>query len=646
MYKISVPVMLGEAFDAPGTLAELMRAGAQRVFLAIPTLSFQKEKREAIIAMLEENIPYFKKNGLETGVWLWTFLRTNQEHDERGCVRQMDQDGNLIPGGYCPFSPGFVADASDFMERVSAFHPDVIQFDDDFRLPTSNEISVGCFCDLHMKRYCEILGENITREELYQKAFGGGANRYREAIYRGCGESMESFAQAMRRATDAVDDSIRLSFCSCMPSWDYNGTDGIRMAKAMAGKTQPLLRLTAAPYWAGLRAWGTRLAYTMEMTRMESAWCDGTGIETMSEGDVYPRPRSRVSASYLEIYDTALRFAGETDGMLKYMMDYFSSPRYETGYIDRHVKNQKLYEEITALTVNQESRGVRVYETMHKYLDTDMKRIPNPHKYAWDSFFSHAARLLADNSVPTTYRGSGVCGIAFGENARALPKEALDHGLILDIRAAEILTQQGVDVGLAAIGPACKSELLHFAEEDERVLAGYGFGHAYDITPKAGAEVLVYNQTRTTPDSELDWDGSAANKDTQTEYPDTYRYENASGQRFLVFSFDALYTDDLRWRNYTTQRLLVKQIPWLGKKPLPAVCTGNPDLYVQAKGNDSCLTVGLWNAFADEILSPTVELDSDYRSITFLNCKGKLQGNRVVLEDMPAYTYAFFRVEK
>jgi hypothetical protein len=54
-------------------------------------------------------------------------------------------------------------------------------------------------------------------------------------------------------------------------------------------------------------------------------------IEVLSEGDVYPRPRHKIPANYLEIFDTALRAADCTNGIHKYMLDYTSNAgNYET----------------------------------------------------------------------------------------------------------------------------------------------------------------------------------------------------------------------------------------------------------------------------------------------------------------------------
>ena len=56
------------------------------------------------------------------------------------------------------------------------------------------------------------------------------------------------------------------------------------------------------------------------------------------------------------------------------------------------------------------------------------------------------------------------------------------------------------------------------------------------------------------------------------------------------------------------------------------------------------MAVGLWNFFADPVLSPTVELDNAYASVRCLNCEGTLDGNRVHLSDIPPFGFAAFEV--
>ena len=234
--------------------------------------------------------------------------------------------------------------------------------------------------------------------------------------------------------------------------------------------------------------------------------------------------------------------------------------------------------------------------------------------------------MLSKNSIPTTYDGIGV-GIAFGESARFLPDEALGRGLILDIPAARILMERGVDVGLSAIGEPQQNSTLYFPGDGERIPANYRAGVASRITPKDTARVVTYSVRG----DEL--------------YPDTVEYEDEQGRRFLVFAFDGALVDENRYRNYCTQRQLVASIEWLSRGKLPAVCLGNPDLYMICKANDGGMAIGLWNMFPDEILHPEITLSSAYRRAEFINCEGRVENDVIKLSSIPPYGYAFIHLE-
>ena len=57
------------------------------------------------------------------------------------------------------------------------------------------------------------------------------------------------------------------------------------------------------------------------------------------------------------------------------------------------------------------------------------------------------------------------------------------------------------------------------------------------------------------------------------------------------------------------------------------------------------MAVGLWNFFADPAIDPVVELDGEYGGIEFLNTNGKLDGNKVYLNDIPPFGFVGFEVK-
>ena len=630
MYKISVPVMNSNVKRSgrERLLKELKRLNAERVFIALDSYELDYKKRREVLEELTDNCKFFKENGFEVGAWIWTFWVNNNTE----FINMRSIEGVEIKLFMCPSDEKFVAFATDYISDVAKCGVDIIQFDDDFRYGFVSD-TPACLCDNHIKIINDIIGENCTREEICNNILSGEKNKIRDAYLKANGDALRNFAASVRYAVDKVNPEIRVGACACMSSWDIDGTNAYELAKILAGDTKPFVRLSGAPYWAVNKSWGNSLQDVIELERMESSWTRQGDIEIMAEGDVWPRPRINCPASYLEGFDTAIRVSGCTDGILKYGIDYTSNADYETGYAKFHERNKKTYENIHKLFADKTNVGVRVYETMNKVADMVMPTKVNDEVKIDHLFFSKAARALACNSIPTVYEGEGVCGIVFDENARNLPLSALKNGLILDIAAAEILNSRGIDVGLKKI--VSKLELdnssiianteEHFLNNDNNIsLIG---DIVYDIVVNKNAEILS---------------DTLANSG---KIPISYRYENANGERFLVFNINTRADSTNMLRHYARGLQIAENIPWLSGKKLPAYVYGHPSLYIQCKKNEEGMSVGIWNFFADIAIEPIIELDKNYSSINFINCSGELSKDKVSLSDIPPFSFVAFEVK-
>jgi len=629
MYKITVPV-LNRNLKRNGreqTLALLRRLDAERVILALGCYETDTSRQKEAFDELADNCRFFKEKGYTVGAWIWTFWVKNNETFKN--MRSIK--GTEISEFMCPTDESFVKFASKYAADIAKCGVDFIQYDDDFRYGFLSD-SPACLCDRHIELINGITGEEKTREELYSYIVSGEKNKFRDAYLKVNGDALRHFAATVRAEVDKVDPKIRIGACACMTAWDIDGTDAFELAKILAGGTKPFVRLIGAPYWAVKKSWGNSLQDVIELERMESAWTRRGDIEIFAEGDAYPRPRSTCPASYLEGFDTAIRASGCTDGIQKYGIDYVSNAEYETGYVEFHERNKPVYEAIDRLFGNKTSVGVRVYESMNKLADMKLPTAVNSDVNIEELFFSKAARSLAFNTVPTVYDGDGLTGIVFDENARNLPLSAMKKGLILDIAAAEILTERGVDVGLKSIGKAFVGGDEHFLHNGNHILF-YG-GKAYDISVNENAEIL----------SDTEYGGKTV--------PVSYRYENADGNRFLVLNINTRSTQNIKdpkdniLKHYERSRQYAENVKWLGGEALPAYVYGHPALYMQCKkGKDGSLAVGLWNFHADIAFAPTVELSKTYSKAEFINCNGELCGNKLTLTDIPAFGFVGFEVK-
>ena len=111
-------------------------------------------------------------------------------------------------------------------------------------------------------------------------------------------------------------------------------------------------------------------------------------------------------------------------------------------------------------------------------------------------------------------------------------------------------------------------------------------------------------------------------EDGQKLRPLIYRYQNANGQRFMVYMTDPmakLYNHDI-CKGYLMQNALHEGLEWIADKKLPVACKGNPSLYLLAKREGNRMAVGMFNCFADAVLDPVIRLDRPYRSVKFVGC--------------------------
>lgn len=628
-YSISTPVItkLFKRHGRETMVAELKRLGVHRVFLTRSIYRLDKIAFEEELQEVTEICSYLKLQGFEVGLWGWSFL-VKDLNNEFHHICSLDKK-HVDASAACPLDPAFREFAGKYAAKLAQTGVDILLYDDDYRLAYWGG-EMACGCDVHMQRVYELLGETISAEDFKNKVLTGGENRYRDTYLAVNREALEGFAQHIRECVDAVNPNVRIGVCSCM-NWDFDGTDPAKISRIFAGNTKPLLRLIGATYWPTQPKWSifNRLGTVIELERMELSWC-GDDIEVMSEGDTYPRPRFYVPASYLELFHTAMLADGGTDGILKYALDYAASPEYEPAYVDATCKNRELYQTIQNTFSKKVACGVRIIEKQKKFKTMEIPEERTGEYNAIDHFFSPAAKLVSSLSIPSTYTGNDGCSIVFGENARDLSEDMLRNGAVIDLTAARILQKAGIDTGLVNIVKKVRPYEEYYIEENTYVLARYS-SQVIQIQPtaKVASEVLY----------------SEAGKEERA--PASYYYENANGQRFLVFAFDMHYNDESCYRTYTRGRQLALAAERLSGVPLPAWTANCPDLYMMCKRDENgTLAVGLWNIFADKISNHVITLDHPYSSIQFINCSGRMEGNKVYLDEIPAFEFAGFEVKQ
>ena len=632
-------------------LRQLRAARVDRVFLIPDIEARHGVVEESELLSLKENLLWLEQNGIEGAIWVGNTLghggllhENPSEHEDVPLTPLVNFAGEEMVGTCCPLDPTAQKNLTAVFQKLATTGAKLILIDDDFRLSEhTNSLTVDqefcCLCERHINRISAYCGETLTRKELRKRVFTGKPNRYREAFLKAQGDSLRELAGILRNAVDRVDPTIGLAICTCYCHWGVDGVTSLELTDILHGQHAPLLRLHGAPYWYTRRRNVKRLPFIFEIGRMFASFCRDRGIELMDEGDCYPRPRDYTPSSYLELHDAVMRANGTSQGNLKYMFDYRASPYYETGYVDRHVRDLDALQKIETLFAVGEQLGVRIeidprlIEKIDCELTPAKDHCPHP----------TAGALLGLCGIPTTYEDRGQCRAVFGENILSLTDEAMSDGLILDAVSALLLTERGMDVGLehdemlrsfaqGSIGMIANYSSICDATEyrQERMPIRNGQGRFFRGHFKQSVQPVLYGMLN------------------GKEYPLAYRYENKFGQRFMVFTFNASTLDknsDL-YHGYLLQKVLHDGVEWVSRKALPASCMGNPDLYMICKRHENMLSVALFNCFADSILAPRICLDEEYGEIEFVNTSGTLDGTEVHLQELPAFSFAAFQVKK
>lgn len=112
-----------------------------------------------------------------------------------------DVDGYSDGSTACPICKNFQKYLSDlYAFYTQEIEPEIIWVEDDFRYHNRAGMNWGgCFCELHMKRYCEKLGFEISREKFVKEILkeGRGKNIYRDAYADVQRESMIELAKVI-----------------------------------------------------------------------------------------------------------------------------------------------------------------------------------------------------------------------------------------------------------------------------------------------------------------------------------------------------------------------------------------------------------------------------------------------------------------
>ena len=620
---------------------DFKKLGVDTVFFTEPEriVLTSDTRRELIMKRISEAVKTYESLGYECGMWISTLgyggpLYAFGEENPFTQIRSIV--GAEVGDASCPTDEKFVSCVCRAIKDIAKAGAKIIMLDDELCL--SVRPGLGCACENHLKEFSRRMGRKVALEELPALLFTGETNEYRKEWLKMQGDTMRAFCRSLRAALDEVSPDTRLGFCSGYTSWDVEGADAIELTKILAGGTKPFLRFTSAPYWLHKQRFGASpLPTFIELARMQAAWAKDEGIEIFTECDTFPHDRFHTPVSHVQCFDAATMLTRDV-GTLKYFYHYPCLPETERGYIDAHLASKETFEKLQNAFHSRNEVGVRVYEEMHKLAEATLPEKFNPatsqKQIMTKHIFSEAQKMLSVNAIPTVYEGKGLCGIAFGENAKYLSNEAINNGLILDIDAAKILQIRGIDVGLIESKPLRLN-----------ILEDFGDGKPVSVFWATDLCDLKINENAKVISEFVDTDYF-----TEPRYrtPSAYLYENKEGQRFLVYAFRAKNQPEISgmYWSYGRGKQIANVIEWLGGKALPAECCGHPYGYCRCNEDDASVAVAYFNCSPDGIDKLKFTFNKAIKSINVIGGRGTQTDERtIILEDIRSFGYVAITAE-
>ena len=634
--KIYAPLMLSTLNDEtrPQYLKLLKEADVDYLFIAM-----DRKYGDENLAQLDnykKSYEYFNKEGYDCGAWIQTIglpfsMNKNDTEKSKHFTKISGLLEEKVPenrNSFCVLDRNLVEYCKETIKICIDSGYKMIMLDDDLCISLRG---AGCACEKHLKLFYDNLGYQISKKEIYDNLTKGKPNKIRSIWMKTIGDTLKDFCKELREYVDSINPEIRMGFCSGYTSWDEEGADAIELAKILAGNTRPFMRLTGAPYWVTWqnRFNGQNFQSVIEFIREQVAWCNEKApeIELFDENDSYPRPRHIVPASYMEIYDQALRFSTES-GSFKYMYDYTSLPSYELGYVKAHNKNAKMREFILN-NKGKEDEGIIIFDEQRKLEGVSLPENGGHYDFTTE-VYKNAQRFITKHAIPVKYTGTDNTVAVFGEVARFFEPEKYNNGIILDLPAAIILQEKGYDVGLISYEKD-SPWLEHFGDK-EKVALSLNKGVTYKLEVAENAEVI----------SRYEFDGSVF-------APSSYIYENEDGQKFFVYAFDGNSAPTLIspvYSSYYIRKYLCEAIIKMGGK-LPYFINDCTDLYTIANKDENSLYIFIANMGADILYEPEFSLFDNFSKVDIFGGEAEIVDNKLKFKtDIYAFTTVCVKLYK
>lgn len=447
----------------------------------------------------------------------------------------VDPQGRACTACACPLDPVWRDHVSAVWTLYAETKPHVLWIEDDIRTFNHNPIEYSCYCEEHLRRFGEVIGRSVSRQELVAAVLAPGEpHPWREPWLRLQASGIEDTAAFLAATVHAASPRTCLGLMSSGPrahtmenrQWDA-------LATALADG-QPLYSRPPMGNYSEQSLRG--FYYSHDSIKLTRHCLPGAIEQTEVENVPFTAYSKSVTFTFIEM---AISFAYGSHGVTMNLYDHAGTPMERDPGLGRMLGDRKAW--CNALASRAQLPGsYRGVQLLHHDDNALGKRLAAPASVGDLAEDGHQLpTLLEALGIPTTYDPEDVVA-ASGQILRAFTddrlRELLAGGLLLDIDAARLLAERGFarEIGLVGSQPPVHLDQLGAFSAEEVHHPDFGGAPGRYLTatlPGLGGRPHV-SILQPHPDATII--SHLVDPDAVRHHPCMYAYENDLGGRVVV----------------------------------------------------------------------------------------------------------------
>lgn len=492
-----------------------------------------------------------------------------------GLVTYVGHDGVECTSCACPLSSVWRENTSKVWTLYAETKPHIIWVEDDIRTFNHSPVEFGCFCDLHINKFSERIGRNVSREDLVSAILQPGTpHPWRSEYLDMQKDLMIDTVSFLAKTVHKVSPSTSLGLMSSgARSHCIEGRDWKNFSNALADGTPLYSRPPMGNYSeSSLRGF----YYSHDSIKLTRHCLPDAIDQTEVENVPFTRYANSVVFTYIEM---AVSFAYGCKGVTMNLFDHCGTVMEIEPALGKMLAEKKTFLNSIA-QVMQQSGVFKGVQLIHKDRNSHSRQLKSDDNYsALAENGYHIMEMFESLGIPTTYDSSDVIAVQ-GQTLRGCSdseiKEILSRGLLIDADAATVLLELGYGkyIGLETasetkciydFGPFAAEEFFEpsFGGEDKKFLSL----RLYGDSGLAHFSVMKINEKAKVLSAIVD-------ADTVRHHPALYVFENELGGRVAVYACKLDTAYGCAFRHPFRKEQLENTVRWLSFDKFPLITKG------------------------------------------------------------------------